>query len=103
MQKGSLGIWLGIIIILLIIAGGVIWGVLQINATTPPPIAQTGQPSMKVTDYSQGVRDSQKTAVVVEHSDSAYEKFLLSNTMVDNFVQHLPQGDKVVSKTPLGK
>jgi hypothetical protein len=85
--------------------GGIFW--LSTNKTDKPQQAtsttQGGAPEIKVTDYSQGAPANQKTAVLVEHSDSTFEKFLMLNTMVDSYIQHLPPGDKVVSKTPMSE
>jgi hypothetical protein len=100
-QKGKAGIYIMFIIIIVLILGGFLWFYLH-NSTKQQNISQeTNQPAIKVTDYSQGVPQNQKTVVLIQHSDSSYEKIILSNTAADNFVKKLPEDDKLVSKTPL--
>jgi len=70
------------------------------------PAAQSennGVPSMKTTDMASHVPFSQKTTLIVEHSDSSFEKFLLPSDAVTGFIMALPKGDKVVGTTPPAK
>ncbi len=62
---------------------------------------QSDIPQMKITDLAPSVSYFQKSAVVVEHSDSSFEKFLLPTTSVNTFIAALPKGDKFISKEAL--
>lgn len=101
-RNGSAAIWIVITVLIVFIAGIGVWFFLR-NQYRPPVVSQTetNQPSVKVTDLSGGVPPNQTTAVLVEHSDSTFEKFILSNGAADSFVAHLPAGDHLISKTPL--
>ena len=103
-QKGGMEVLVGIVVLIFLMGVG-IFLVSTHGTEKKQSIADTttNRPDVKVTDYAQGSPQSQKTAVLVEHSDSTFEKFIMLNTMVDDYVKHLPPGEKVVSKTPLSQ
>jgi hypothetical protein len=94
-----------IFVLILLMSGGIFW-ISTHKADKPQQAASAtsgGAPDIKVTDFSQGASANEKTAVLVEHSDSTFEKFILDNAMVDSYVKGLPPGEKVVSKTPMNQ
>lgn len=94
--------WLVVFIAILLVAFLSVAVVAVSRRSTPAPVdSGTGQPSEKITDMAPSLPNNQKTAVVVMHSDSSYEKFLVPNTTVDSYANSLPTGDKIISKTPL--
>jgi hypothetical protein len=105
LQRGSITVWIIVIAMILFLAGGFVWLYFRDHASSQTQTAEktgtTGQPQIKVTDFSQGTSANEKTAVLVEHSDSTFEKFILDNGMVASYVKGLPPGEKVVSQTPL--
>jgi hypothetical protein len=97
-------IWIIVIVLVLLLVGGFVWLYLRDKA---PAASQstisttTSKPQIKVTDFAQGAPANQKTEVLIEHSDSTFEKVILLNTMVDSYVSGLAPGEKVVSKTSM--
>lgn len=101
-QKGfsSVALIVAIVVILVIFLSIAVIAISHRSATpTIAPAQNTGQPSEKVTDMAPAVPNTQKTAIVVQHSDSSFEKFLVPNAAVEGYIKSLPEGDKVVSKT----
>ncbi len=73
----------------------------QTNSTSVSP--QSNRPDIRVTDMAPQLPNSQKTAIVVMHSDSSYEKFILPNGAVAAYIKNLPEGDTVISQTSPAK
>lgn len=100
--RGFSAMWFAISIgILLIIFLSVAVFVASHHVSPSPATTNSGQPSEKVTDMAPTLPNKEKTAIVVMHSDSSYEKFLVPNITVDSYTKSLPEGDKVISQTPL--
>lgn len=96
----------GLIVIIIIFASaGIIWFYFETktNQNISKNITQSQTPSAKITDLAPGIPNSQKTAILVMHSDSSYEKFLLHTANVSNFIKSLPEGDRVISQSALGQ
>jgi len=93
------------IIVVMIAAGFVIVFILKKNNTSTQAItaqpASSGQPDIRVSDFDPALANSQKTAILVKHSDSTFDKFIMANTSVNNFIKSLPADDVIISKTPL--
>ena len=98
--KGNITVYITLIIIVLLIIAGIFWVNSRNSIKQPDTTQQTNQPQIKVTDYSGGIPQNQKTAVLIEHSDSTFEKIILPSAGVDNFIKNLPAEDKFISKTP---
>jgi uncharacterized alpha/beta hydrolase family protein len=93
-------IFIVVIVLILLMVGVIVWLSLSHKSTQQTTEQTTNQPDIKVTDYSQGVPTNQKTVIVVEHSDSSFEKIIVPSSNVETFVKTLPEGDKVAGTTP---
>lgn len=99
----AIGTLVFLFIIILVVIGGIVL-YYRSNLTTHTSNVVNNQiqtPNTKTTDLAPGTPNLQKTAVLVMHSDSTYEKFLMNNDTVSNFIKSLPEGDKVISTTIL--
>lgn len=68
-----------------------------------PQLTPIGKPQIKVSDLSPEVPNSQKTVILVQHSDSSREKFIMKTDLVAGYIKSLPEGEKVISQTPAGQ
>lgn len=57
------------------------------------------EPAMKVTDYSQGAPANQKTAIIIKHDDSRFEKIIVPSDSKNTFIKSLPPSDTVAGVT----
>ncbi|HSW88220.1 MAG TPA: hypothetical protein VLG12_03595 [Candidatus Saccharimonadales bacterium] len=100
LQNGFSAKWLLLFIsVFLIIFLSVAVFAISHRTVQPPTVSDYAQPSAKTTDLAPGTPNTGKTAIVVRHSDSSYEKFLVPNATVDSYIKSLPQGDTVISQT----
>jgi len=67
---------------------------IHVSQTVP-----TAQPTSPVTDFAPNIPMNQKTTVLIRQSDSSTITYIIPNAQVDSFIQKLPEGDVVVSKT----
>jgi len=93
-------IFIVVIVLTLVMVGAIVWLSVSHKSSQQSSAQTTNQPDIKVTDYSQGVPANQKTVIIVEHSDSSFEKIIVPSSNVDTFVKTLPAGDKVAGTTP---
>jgi predicted RND superfamily exporter protein len=99
-QRGFSMKWLLIFIaIFLIIFLSVAVFAISHRSVQAPAVPDYTQPSAKTTDLAPGSPNADKTAIMVRHSDSSYEKFLVPNATVDSYIKSLPSGDTVISQT----
>jgi flagellar basal body-associated protein FliL len=57
-------------------------------------------PTIPVKDYAPGMPASQKTTILIQTSDSSDIKYIVPTNQVDTYVKSLPEGYRVVSKSP---
>lgn len=75
-----------------------------LTATPPSPTGVvSGKNQAKTIDMSPSVPANQKTVVLIELSDSSFEKVIMANALVTVYIKNLPEGDRVISQTPLSK
>lgn len=89
-----------VVIVVLLLGLGAFYVVMSYKQPTAAPIAPSA-PQVKTTDLAPQTPDKQKTAILVMHADSSYEKFLVPSGIVANFLKSLPADDKIISETPL--
>ena len=89
-----------VIVLTVFMIGGIVWLSLAHRSSQQTTAQTSNQPDSKVTDYAQGVPANQRTTIVVEHSDSSFEKIIVPSSNVETFVKTLPEGDKVAGTTP---
>ncbi|HSW97014.1 MAG TPA: hypothetical protein VLF89_04270 [Candidatus Saccharimonadales bacterium] len=100
LQSGFSIKWLLIFIaVFLIIFLGVAFFAISHRTVQQPTVSDYAQPTTKTTDLAPGIPNTGRTAIVVRHSDSSYEKFLVPNATVDSYIKSLLQGDTVISQT----
>ena len=58
-------------------------------------------PQVTTTDLAPSIPNGQKTAILIMHGDSSYEKFIVANSVKTSFIKSLPTDDKVISQTPI--
>lgn len=63
----------------------------------------SGKDQAKTIDLSPSVPNSQKTVVLIELSDSSFEKVIMESSLVAGYIKTLPEGDRVISQTPFGQ
>ena len=85
--------------ILLVVTGSFFYFHSPSNTNTQ----QTGQmgdgnPTVTVNDMAPSLSDTEKTAILIRHSDSSYEKVIIPNEKVNTYITNLPDGDTVVGK-----
>ena len=73
----------------------------QTSALAPTPTAQVPTPTlaMEVKDFAPALPMSQKTTIIIRHSDSSESKYIVPTTLIDTYIRSLPPGDEVVSKS----
>gem|GEM_PF-3159642 len=102
-MKSSLRLLIFIVIVVIFTGGVFVW--IFTGKQSSHAVNQTAQqahyatPTMKVTDFSQGVPEGEKTVIIVRHSDSSLEKYILSTAEAAAFIKRLPPGDTLVSQT----
>lgn len=57
-------------------------------------------PVIPVKDYAPSVPMNQKTTILIQTSDSSDMKYIVPTDQVETYVKSLPEGYRVVSKTP---
>jgi hypothetical protein len=68
------------------------------EASTPTPGDPT--PTIEVKDFAPPMPMSQKTTIIIRHSDSSESKYLVPTNLVETYIKSLPAGDEIVSKSP---
>ncbi|HSW97596.1 MAG TPA: hypothetical protein VLF89_07260 [Candidatus Saccharimonadales bacterium] len=98
--KGFSAKWLVIFIglFLVIFLSVAVFATSHLTSKTRVP-SEYEHPTVKETDIAPSVPKSDKTAIVVRHADSSYEKFLVPNATADVYIKSLPEGDVVISQT----
>jgi hypothetical protein len=71
----------------------------QTAALSPTPTAGNSTPTIEVKDYAPKIPMSQKTTILIRHSDSSESKYIVPVSMTDTYIRSLPMGDEVVSKS----
>jgi flagellar basal body-associated protein FliL len=97
-------IWiLFLLAIVMIIIAGILIYLMYFTTTLTKQTISIPQvfvtPSPPTTDTAPGMPISQKEHVLVHHSDSTFEIFLVPTSTIDTFMKTLPKGDTVVSTT----
>lgn len=99
------GIILSLSLLILLLVGYSLFVVfhkanVNVSSAAVPTSMPTNTPQMKITDLAPGVSASQKTVLVVQHSDSSMEKIIIKSDLVSGYIKSLPEGERVVSQVP---
>lgn len=98
--RGSVAVPIIVILGLLILVVGyfVVTNVIAKNSgsSVNTPYAT---PTSPITDFAPSIPLNQKTTIVVRQSDSSTVTYLVPTAQVESFIQKLPEGEAVVSKT----
>jgi hypothetical protein len=103
-MKGSAAVILLIICLLAVIGMlGYIFLVKPQPKTIGDSTADSAQisPTIPVKDYAPNMPASQKTTILIQTDDSSDEKYIVPTDQINVYVNSLPQGDHVISKTAL--
>jgi len=102
-MKGSTTTIVIIIVCAIAVAGMITYLFLgNISSRTTAPFAPSPQPSIAipVKDFAPNLPMSKKTTILIQTSDSSDIKYIVPTDEVDTYVKNLPEGYRVVSKTP---
>lgn len=101
---GNKGTAIIVVVVCIILGSAVFFLSRHLSSQSPAASQSLSQPTptIKTTDLAPGIADNQKTAVEVMHGDSSYEKFIVANSILPNFLNSLPKDDRIISQTPLG-
>lgn len=106
-RSHSLLFWI-IIAVFLLIGGAMLWYIFLGghgggNASVPSAITPTSfvpSPTPKITDLAPLLAANLKTVVLIQNSDSSYEKVIVPTVQVATYLKSLPAGEKFVSQSP---
>ena len=70
-----------------------------VQPTNAPP-SPTPTIAVDVKDFAPAMPMSQKTTILIQHSDSSETKYIVPTSMSDTYIRSLPMGDKIISKSP---
>jgi hypothetical protein len=108
------GLGVGFVAVVLLLGPVVGAGAVDTKGPPPPPPSSQGPPlptsaqpvrvgvihNPKFTDLAPQVPATKKFAIVIRHSDGAYEAYLMPGDQVRDFTQHLRAGDTWVNTFP---
>jgi len=66
------------------------------NVTASAPVTAI----VSTKDFAPGLPMSQKTTILIQTNDSSEIKYIVPTSQVDTYSKSLPEGYRVVSKTP---
>ena len=94
--------WVIILVCVCIIAIGMLGFIFFVssnhNSAASSDASAAISPTIPVKDFAPNLPITQKTTVMIQHSDSSFEKYVIPTNEVDMIVKNLPEGDHVVSK-----
>ncbi len=98
-----------VLLVLLLLIGGAWFFLTQHQQSSVPPQTNvapspvSGIENAKVIDLSPSVASSEKTVLVIELSDSSFEKVIIATSLAAGYVKTLPEGDRLISEKPLSQ
>lgn len=89
-----------IIVITVLVVIGMVGFILLGGSVHTSQSSSSATPAIPVKDFAPNVPMSQKTTILIQTSDSSDIKYIVPTDQVATYVKSLPQGYRVVSKTP---
>ncbi|HVA97108.1 MAG TPA: hypothetical protein VND99_05630 [Candidatus Acidoferrales bacterium] len=72
----------------------------QSKQSTPSTASASPSIAVPVKDFAPGMPMSQKTTILIQTSDSSDIKYIVPTDQANTYIKSLPEGYRVVSKTP---